>query len=60
MILGDYSTHGTVGGKGVYQTEAQGFILEPTTNRKTQAALINKGLMNRNQIFIMEINQSMR
>ena len=28
------------------RTVAQGFILEPTTNRQTQATLINHGLMN--------------
>ena len=39
------------------RTKAQGFILKLTTNRQTQANLINKGLMNINQILIMEIHQ---
>ena len=60
---GDYGTHRTRGGEArtrrVHQDGGQGFILEPTTNRPTQAILINRGLMNINQEFIRETNQSM-
>ena len=54
-IPGDYSTRGMEGGKGVYQTVAHGFILEPTMNRQTQLNSTNEGLMNIYEPTIMEI-----
>ena len=35
-IFGDYGAHGMEGGEACTRTEAQGFILEPTTNKQTQ------------------------
>uniref|UniRef100_A0A8C4R9R2 Heterogeneous nuclear ribonucleoprotein A0 n=1 Tax=Eptatretus burgeri TaxID=7764 RepID=A0A8C4R9R2_EPTBU len=54
--------------RGAHQCRGQGLVLEPTTNRQTQAILINRTLMNMNQVFrkgiirsvILKINQSMR
>ena len=56
-ILDNYGVRGKEAARLYTTTEAQGFILKPTMNRQTQANLINKGLMNINQIFIMEVNQ---
>ena len=40
------------------RTKAHGFILEPTTNTRTQGNSTNNGLMNIHQRVIMKTNQS--